>query len=42
MRDPKEFRARFKRWKDGERYWQIIGRPLPHYQDGKDDDSYFG
>lgn len=36
MRNPYAFRETFKRWKDGERYWQIIGRPLPNYQKGKD------
>lgn len=30
------FRERFKRWKNGERYWSIVGRPLPHYTTGKD------
>lgn len=36
------FRERFKRWKNGERYWSIVGRPLPHYTTGKDneDDEY--
>lgn len=37
-RDPTEFRERFAKWKDGERYWSIIGQPLPHYEEGKDDD----
>ena len=35
------FRQRFNRWKQGERYWSIIGRPLPHYADGKDAKSEF-
>lgn len=34
--DPYAFRERFKKWKGGERYWSIIGQPLPHYQTGKD------
>ena len=37
------FRQRFNRWKQGERYWSIIGQPLPHYADGKDSDQeYYG
>ena len=37
------FRQRFNRWKQGERYWSIIGQPLPHYADGKDgDQEYYG
>ena len=36
MKNVYTFRETFKRWKHGERYWSVIGKPLPTYQDGKD------
>ena len=36
MKNAYTFRETFKRWKNGERYWSVIGKPLPTYQDGKD------
>ncbi len=28
-KDTKNFKSRFERWKNGESYWDIVGRPLP-------------
>ena len=33
MRDIKDFQARYNRWKNGERYWDIRGVDLPQYDD---------
>ena len=34
MRDIKDFQARYDRWKNGERYWDIRGVNLPQYDTG--------
>lgn len=34
MRDIKDFQARYDRWKNGERYWDIRGIDLPQYDTG--------
>ena len=34
LRDNKEFRERFQRWKEGKQVYEN-GRPIPQYQDGK-------
>lgn len=34
MRDIKDFQARYDRWKNGERYWDIRGVDLPQYDTG--------
>lgn len=39
-RDATEFRERFAKWKNGEKYWAIKGQPLPHYKEGKDYDQW--
>lgn len=38
MRDPKEFRERFARWKAGEQVYEA-GRALPSFAEGKDTDE---
>ena len=46
MRNIKDFQARYDRWKNGERYWDIRGIDLPQYDTGdkttmkKKDDFY--
>lgn len=46
MRNIKDFQARYNRWKNGERYWDIRGVDLPRYDTGdkttmkKKDDFY--
>ena len=35
MRNIKDFQARYDRWKNGERYWDIRGVELPKYDTGK-------
>ena len=34
MRNIKDFQARYDRWKNGERYWDIRGIDLPRYDTG--------
>ena len=34
MRNIKDFQARYDRWKNGERYWDIRGIDLPRYNTG--------
>lgn len=34
MKDIKDFQARYDRWKNGERYWDIRGIDLPQYDTG--------
>ena len=34
MRNIKDFQARYDRWKNGERYWDIRGVDLPRYDTG--------
>lgn len=49
MKNIKDFQARYNRWKNGERYWDIRGIDLPRYDDGdkqtyifqKDDGQYY-
>ena len=34
------FTERFNRWKNGESYWNIVGKPIPKYGDGKNYSGY--
>ena len=34
MKNIKDFQARYDRWKNGERYWDIRGIDLPQYDTG--------
>ena len=34
MKNIKDFQARYDRWKNGERYWDIRGIDLPRYDTG--------